>query len=122
MRVVSVVTDLFFVARIAAVAKAVGVDVTSMAPQGALEKCIASPPDLLIIDLHGPGDPLELARALKARDASRAVQIVGFYSHVEGEQRKAALEAGVDHVMPRSAFSVKLPALLTGGASADRPS
>jgi NADH:ubiquinone oxidoreductase subunit 6 (subunit J) len=39
---------------------------------------------------------------------------VGFYPHVDRALREAALAAGVDQVLPRSAFTVRLAALLAG--------
>jgi len=59
-------------------------------------------------------------RTLKADSRTRAIPIVGFYSHVEGERRRAALAAGIDEALPRSAFVVRLPALLAG-APGPRP-
>ncbi|HEY2955603.1 MAG TPA: hypothetical protein VGK89_10195 [Candidatus Eisenbacteria bacterium] len=117
-RAIVVVPDLFFSTRIGAAAKALGVEVDEVDAARALDACRARPPDLVILDLHAPGDPLALARALGADHATRAVPIVGFYSHVDEALRKAAVEAGVDHVLPRSAFTVRLPALLAGHAPA----
>jgi hypothetical protein len=41
-----------------------------------------------------------------------AVPSLGYYSHVEAETRKAALEAGVDTVVPRSRMARELPQLV----------
>lgn len=113
-RVVAVVPDLFFAARIAGTAERLGVALEMPAPAAAEETIRRASPDLVILDLHAPGDPLELARALRADDATRSVHVVGFYSHVDRELRAAALAAGLDQVLPRSAFTVRLPALLEG--------
>ena len=112
--VVAVVPDLFFATRISATAEAVGV-VLEMPPMAAaLETIRKAPPALVVIDLHAPGDPLALVRALRAAPDTRHLRVIGFYSHVERELRAAALEAGVDEALPRSAFTVRLPALLGG--------
>jgi len=113
-RVVAVVPDLFFAARIAATAERVGVVLEMPAPATSLETIRRAPPELVILDLHAPGDPLGLARALRADPTTRAIRILGFYSHVDRELREAALGAGLDQVLPRSAFTVHLPALLAG--------
>lgn len=113
-RVVAVVPDLFFATRIAATAARLGVTLETPAPEQAPVAIRQRPPDLVILDLRAPGDPLALARALKADPATRSVPVVGFYPHVEGELREAALAAGVDQVLPRSAFTVRLAALLAG--------
>ena len=113
-RVVAVAPDLFFAARIAATATLLGVALETPAPGEALAALRAHPPDLVILDLQAPGDPLALTRALKADPATRGIPVVGFYPHVEGALREAALAAGVDHVLPRSAFTARLAGLLAG--------
>ncbi len=115
-RVVAVVPDLFFSAKIAAVAKAAGVELVIVPQAQALAACAAPPPALVLLDLHAPGEPLALVRALKAGTATRAIPVVGFYSHVEDARRRDALAAGIDRALPRSAFVAQLPALLEGGA------
>lgn len=113
-RVVAVAPDLFFATRIAATAARVGVALEMPAASEALAVIRRLPPDLVILDLQAAGDPLALVRALKADAATRDVPVVGFYPHVEGALRAAAQAAGVDHVLPRSAFTARLAALLTG--------
>lgn len=109
-----VVPDLFFLARILETARSLGVVAEESPAEHALERCRASAPDLVILDLHGPGDPLGLARALESDVATRNIPLVGFYSHVDQALREAALVAGVDRVMPRSAFTMKLAEILAG--------
>lgn len=113
-RVVAVVPDLFFATRISATAEAAGVALEMPAVAAALERIREAPPALVIVDLHAPGDPLALVRALKADPATRRLPVIGFYSHVERALRAAALEAGVDEALPRSAFTVRLAAILGG--------
>jgi CheY-like chemotaxis protein len=114
-RVVAVVPDLFFASRIAGTASRLGVALEQPRPDQALEAVRRRPPDLVLLDLHAPGDPLGLARALREDPATRHVPIVGFYAHVDQALRAAALAAGIQ-AMPRSAFTVRLPALLGGEA------
>jgi CheY-like chemotaxis protein len=113
-RVMLVASDLFFVARIGETARAAGVALVEVGAAGALGFCRSTPLDLVILDLHGPGDPIALARAIKSDPASRAVPIVAFYSHVERDLGERARAAGIEQVLPRSAFTVKLPSLLAG--------
>lgn len=115
-RVVAVVPDLFFATRIAVTAVRLGVTLETPATEEALAAIRGRPPALVILDLRAPGDPLALARALKADPETRSVPVVGFYPHVEGALRERALAAGVDQVLPRSAFTARLPALLAGEA------
>ena len=121
-RVLAVVPDLFFAAKIAAVAKAAGVELAFASAADIQARCADAPPDLVLLDLHaGPGVP-DLIRALKAGDATRAVPLLGFHSHVDIATRKAALEAGIDRALPRSAFVTRLPELLAGSDAAEPPS
>jgi len=113
-RVVAVVPDLFFATRISATAREVGVALEILAPDAALAAIRNAPPSLVLLDLHAPGDPLALVRALRAGPETRTVPVLGFYAHVDQALRQAALEAGVDQALPRSAFTHMLPALLRG--------
>jgi CheY-like chemotaxis protein len=109
-----IVPDLFFATRIDEAARAAGVAVIQCPAGHALEVCRTESPDLIIVDLHGRDDPLGIVRALKADPAVRAVPIAGFYAHVDQETRRAAEAAGVDLVLPRSAFTARLGELLAG--------
>ena len=73
-----------------ATAKALGVAVVDVKPDDLLAWCHEAKPDLVILDLHGTGEPIECARALKADLATRDVPLVGFYSHVDEDARRAA--------------------------------
>jgi len=117
-RVLAVVPDLFFAAKIAAVARAAGVAIAFAPVALAHERCAAEPPDLLIVDLHASPLVPELVRALKADPATAAVPLLGFHSHVDVETRQRALEAGLNRALPRSAFVARLPGLLAGREAA----
>jgi len=113
-RIYALVPDLFFMSKIGATASQLGLLVEEVRMTRAITACRNAPPDLLLIDLHAEGDPLEVVRVLKANDATRGIRIVGFYSHVDQALREAAQRAGADAVMPRSAFTVKLADVLRG--------
>jgi CheY-like chemotaxis protein len=71
--------------------------------------------ELIVVDLHNQKiDFRSLARALKASDSSKSALLLGFFSHVETDLQKAALEAGFDRVIPRSLFSRDLASILQG--------
>jgi CheY-like chemotaxis protein len=114
-RVVAVVPDLFFAARIAATGEATGVEVIQPSLAAALAAIRDARPYLVIVDLTAGPAILDLVRALAADPDLDATPVVGFYPHVEGALRETALAAGVDAVLPRSAFTRRLAALLTGG-------
>jgi CheY-like chemotaxis protein len=117
-RVVAVAPDLFFATRIEGTARRLGVTLETPSPAVALEVIRGAPPDLVLLDLHAAGDILALVRALRADPATRTVPLVGFYAHMDRDLREAALAAGVDQVLPRSAFTARLPLLLSGEAGA----
>src|SRR5947207_2584046 len=95
-RVVMVVPDLFFATRIATAAAHLGVVLDSASPAELADACRRVGPDLVIVDLHGGGDPLGAIRALRASDDLRGTRVVGFHSHVDAALREAALAAGAD--------------------------
>jgi CheY-like chemotaxis protein len=119
--VVAVVPDLFFAARIRETARAAGVTLIQCPAGRALEVCSAEQPDLVIVDLHGLDDPLGMVRALKRDPATGALPVAGYYSHVDQEARRAAEAAGMDLVLPRSAFTARLAELLAGGVPPVEP-
>jgi hypothetical protein len=49
---------------------------------------------------------------LKADEQTKRINLIGYLSHVQGELKVQAQEAGCDMVMPRSAFSQNLPQIL----------
>ncbi len=67
-------------------------------------------PALIIFDLNFESvDPLSLIGKLKGDAALKGTSVIGFLSHVQGELKQKAQEAGCDMVMARSAFSQNLP-------------
>ena len=70
-------------------------------------------PALIIIDLNcGKIDPLDLIGKLKGNPETKPISVIGYLSHVQGELKQQAQEAGCDMVMARSAFSQNLPQIL----------
>lgn len=113
-RVLAVVPDLFFAEKIAATARAAGVELLSAPAARAAEVAREYGVRAVLLDLHAPGDPFAVVRALAADPATADVTVIGFHSHVDVALREAALAAGVHHVLPRSAFAARLPAILRG--------
>jgi PleD family two-component response regulator len=115
-RVVAVVDDIFFAAKIRGTAEQLGVRVDfARSAEALFETATEEPPRLLIIDLNAQRtDPFALAERLKADERLRSVSILGFFSHVQTELQTRALASGFDQVMPRSAFTKRLPEILQG--------
>ena len=114
--VIAVVDDLFFASKIRGTAEQVGTRVQFVRSiPAAIEKARDEAPALIIADLNASCcDVLELARALKGDDALTGVPLLGFFSHIQTELQQAAIEAGYDRVMPRSAFTKNLAQILAG--------
>jgi DNA-binding NarL/FixJ family response regulator len=69
-------------------------------------------PTLIIVDLNNlAAKPLTIIPKLKSK-LKKETNIIGFVSHVQGELKMKATEAGCDMVLPRSAFSQNLAQLL----------
>jgi len=111
------IEDLFFIAKIQETARKLGVkiafiknDKESIATLTGLEE--EERPGLIVFDLNNANaKPLTLIPKLKAK-LKRSTSIVGFLSHLQGDLKAKAVEAGCDTVMPRAAFSQNLPNLL----------
>jgi CheY-like chemotaxis protein len=114
-KVVAVVEDLFFTVKINESAKRAAVPVAFVKSQrDALDQAQAAEhPSLIILDLNFEAvNPVELIRALKADPGLSKIQLVGYVSHVQGDLKQAAQEAGCDIVLARSAFSQNLVSIM----------
>ena len=112
-KVLAVVEDLFFTVKINESAKRAGVPVAFVKSQrDALDQAQAA--SLIILDLNFASiDPLDLIRKLKADPTLNKIQLLAYVSHVQGDLKQSAQEAGCDMVLARSAFSQNLLQLLT---------
>ena len=112
--ILAAVDDLFFKIKIVEAAKQVGAKLaTASTATDALARARAERPGLIILDLHSVAcAPTEVLKALKADPDLKSIPTLGYFSHVQDEVGRNALAAGCDQVMPRSAFSAKLPDLL----------
>lgn len=117
-RVLAAVDDLFFASKIRGTAEQLNVTVEFAKKADTLfDLAKAETPDLIILDLNsGKLDAVATARALKSDERLRAVPLVGFLSHVQTDLMRLARDAGVDRVMPRSAFTARLAEILSGGS------
>jgi PleD family two-component response regulator len=108
-RVLAVVSDLFFSVKLTDAAKRCGLALEFVKdPTELLEKANAKP-TLIVFDLNFETiEPLKLISQLKAQQATKGVSLLGYLSHVQGELKQSAQEAGCDMVLARSAFSQNL--------------
>lgn len=124
-RIFAFVEDLFFLAKIQETARKLNVkvefcrtdkDLLDRLKQNGDEK-----PSLIIFDLNNAtAKPLTLIPKLKSK-LKKGTSIIGFLSHVQGDLKQKAHEAGCDMVLPRSAFSQNLPQLLRRHGAPDAP-
>ena len=112
-KVLAVLEDLFFTVKINESAKRAGVGITFVKSEYDVLEQAKNHPALIIVDLNFQGvDPLNLIRKLKADENTKRVSLIGYVSHVQGELKQQAQEAGCDMVLARSAFSQNLPQIL----------
>lgn len=109
-RVVALMDDLFFQMKIAETAKQLGVELKVAANVDALLGLLEPPPNLVIVDLNARSQPLAAIERLRA--ARKDLRVVGFLSHVQRDLATQAQAAGCSEVMPRSAFTQNLAAIL----------
>jgi PleD family two-component response regulator len=115
-RIFAFVDDLFFLAKIQETARKLNVKVefvkTDKDLLDRLEENGDEKPSLIIFDLNNvTAKPLTTIPKLKSK-LKKGTSIIGFLSHVQGDLKMKAHEAGCDMVLPRSAFSQNLPQLL----------
>ncbi len=113
-KILAVVDDLLFTVKISDAAKRVGVDVEFLkSERDVLDKAAHENPLLIIMDLNNNSvDPLKLISKLKAHGDLKKISLIGYLSHVQGELKQKAHEAGANIVMARSAFSQNLQQIL----------
>jgi len=112
-RILAVVEDLFFVVKISDSAKRAGLACEFLKSADlVLEKTQAEAPLMVIVDLNSNAvNAVDLITRLRAVESLKGLSIVAFVSHVQGELKQQAQDAGA-MVLARSAFSANLPDLL----------
>lgn len=111
------IEDLFFLAKIQETSRKLGVKVAFVKNDKDVIAQLTSAkeedrPGLIVFDLNNANaKPLTLIPKLKAK-LKRGTSIIGFLSHLQGDLKAKATEAGCDTVMARAAFSQNLPNLL----------
>ncbi|MBS1823547.1 MAG: response regulator [Acidobacteria bacterium] len=110
------IEDLFFTAKINETSRKLGVKVAFVKNDKDVIAQLTGDeedrPGLIVFDLNNTNaKPLTLIPKLKSK-LKRGTSIIGFLSHLQGDLKAKAVEAGCDTVMPRAAFSQNLPNLL----------
>jgi len=112
-KILAVLEDLFFTVKINESAKRAGLPIQFLKSETDVIENAKANPALIILDLNFQGiDPLKLIATLKADADTKSISLIGYVSHVQGELKMQAQEAGCDMVLARSAFSQNLPQIL----------
>jgi PleD family two-component response regulator len=113
-KILAAVEDLFFMVKISDMAKKSGFEVEFLKTEkDVIAKAKSEAPNMVIVDLNNANTkPVSLIGKLKADAATKGISVIGFVSHVNGELKQQAQDAGANIVMPRSAFSTNLPQIL----------
>lgn len=125
-RIFALVDDLFFLAKIQEVARKLNVKVEFIKSEKDMgdregRDEVEEKPSLIIVDLNSTSiKPISTISKLRSK-FKKFTSIVGFVSHVQGDLKVKAQEAGCDVVMPRSAFSQNLPNILRRHGAEDVP-
>ena len=113
-KILAVVEDLLFTVKISDAAKRAGLDVEFVkSERDVADKATQEKPLLIILDLNFSAvEPLKLISKIKSDNETRQISIIGYLSHVQGELKQQAQDAGANIVMARSAFSQNLQQIL----------
>jgi PleD family two-component response regulator len=108
-RVLAVVSDLFFSVKLSEAAKRNGMAIEFVKDADDVLEKAKSKPTLIVFDLNFEAvEPVSLIAELKGNPETRNVSLIGYLSHIQGELKQQAQEAGCDMVMARSALSQNL--------------
>jgi CheY-like chemotaxis protein len=112
-KILAVLDDLFFMVKIKESAKQAGLPIEFLKTEVDVLQQAKTHPALIIFDLNYRGvDALKLIESLKADHATQGISLIGYLSHVQGELKVQAQQAGCNAVLPRSAFSQNLSQIL----------
>jgi|HubBroStandDraft_2_1064218.scaffolds.fasta_scaffold1227152_1 PleD family two-component response regulator len=112
-KVLAVMSDLFFSAKINDAAKKLGMTAVFVKDNAVALDQLKLNPALVIFDLNcTSADPFELIKAMKENPATASIGTVGFISHVQTDMKRKAQDIGCDTVVARSVFAQNLPAIL----------
>lgn len=112
-RILALVGDLMFTVKITEAAKRNGMQVEYVKTDDEFLDKAKELPQLVIMDLNiSTAEAVKLIAKLKSEADTKGISILGYVSHVQGDLKLMAQEAGADVVLARSAFTQNLPQLL----------
>lgn len=112
-KLVAAVEDLLFTVKINEAAKRAGFEVDFVKTERDLLDKAKEKPTLIVIDLNINGfSAVNAIAALKGSADLKSISVLGYVSHVQGELKQQAHDAGANMVLARSAFSQNFPQIL----------
>ena len=109
-RVLAVVSDLFFSVKLADAAKRAGLTLEFVKESKDVLVKAKERPSLIIFDLNfEAAQPLQVISKLKEDAETKGISLLGYLSHVQGELKQQAHDAGCNMVLARSQFSQNMP-------------
>jgi PleD family two-component response regulator len=109
-RVLAVVSDLFFSVKLADAAKRAGLALEFVKESHEVLAKAKQRPSLIVFDLNlETAEPLKVIAKLKGDAETKGISLLGYLSHVQGELKQQAHEAGCNMVLARSQFSQNMP-------------
>lgn len=109
-KVLAVMTDLFFSAKVMDTAKKFGMTIEIVRDRDVALQKIREKPAVVVFDLNcDSADPIGLILAIKADPETKRISTIGFVSHIQTELKMKAQDAGCDMVVARSVFAQNLP-------------
>jgi PleD family two-component response regulator len=109
-RVLAVVTDLFFSVKLADAAKRAGLALEFVKESKDVLAKAKQRPSLIVFDLNfEAAQPLQVISKLKEDAETKGISLLGYLSHVQGELKQQAHDAGCNMVLARSQFSQNMP-------------
>jgi len=119
MKVLAIMSDLFFSPKINDAAKKLGMTAMFVKDKAVALEQFKLKPAVVIFDLNcASAEPLDLIRSIQADPETAAIPTVGFISHVQTEMKQQAQDLGCDIVVARSVFAQNLPTILANIATA----
>jgi len=108
-QILAIVNDLFFQTKIETTAALIGKQIKIVSAESSLIEALKENPKLIIWDLNAGFNLVKTAKLIKENSKAK---IIAYLSHVQTNLIKKAKDAGIDEVMPRSAFTIKLAEIL----------
>jgi DNA-binding NarL/FixJ family response regulator len=115
-KILALVDDIFFQAKMLETAKHIGVELKSFATgEALLAELNQAAPKLIVVDLNARHQPVETIASLSSQNSQ--VPVVAFFSHVQRDLAQRARDAGCNEVMPRSEFTKDLGSIFSRAKS-----